>query len=128
MVLITGCASPQIKKLIFGTSMHDFDIAEKKYTKTVAMEPEDCFKRIYDILKERQATIVKKDAKNNLIVAFGFNDFFKSKLSRDATNTTEVGILLKDTFEGKTEIIVISDNSRLAALVADELFKKIEDK
>jgi hypothetical protein len=125
VVLTIGCSPLQIRKVIFGTSLHDFDIAQKKYTKIVAIKPQDCFRRVIDILRERQAIIKKRDFKNNFIVAYGFNDFFKSEMNPDIINTTEVGILFKENSPGKTEIILISDDSRLALLVSEEIFNKL---
>jgi hypothetical protein len=129
LVLVTGCSSVQMRKIFFGTSLHDFDIAQKKYTKIVAMKPQDCFNRVYDILVKKPVIVSKKNQKNKFLVAYGFKDFFKSTMSKAAgLNTTEVGIRFKETTDGKTEMIIISDNSRLAEFVSADLAKQLEAK
>lgn len=128
IMLIVGCSPLEIRKVIFGPSLHDFDTTEKKYTKTFQMKPEDCFKRVCDVLQARKAVITRSDLKNKFIVACGFNDILKSKLDQTVINTTEVGIIFKEIAEGKTEMTVISDDPRLAEIVADELSSKLNAK
>lgn len=127
LILFIGCAPSQMRKLVFGFSLHDFDTAEKKYTKIIDMKPADCFKQAKDILVKMPASIEKSDSRNNFIVALGFNDFFKSSPSV-GDNTTEVGILFKDVSEGKTEMVVISDDYRLGEFVANALFEGLAAK
>ena len=126
--LLIGCAPAEIRKVVFGTSLHDMEGAEKKYTKIVAAKPTECFIQVLVILKKRKAIIEKSDSKNNFIVAYGFNDFFKSKDNQDVLNTTEVGILFKDASEGKTEMVLVCDDYRLGAFIANEIFNKLESK
>jgi hypothetical protein len=128
LMLVIGCSPAEIRKVVFGTSLHDVNVAEKKYTKIVAAKPSECFIQVLVILKKRKAIIEKSDSKNNFIVAYGFNDFFKSKDNRNVVNTTEVGILFKEASEGKTEIILVCDDYRLGTFIADEIFKKLENK
>ncbi|MFA5271477.1 MAG: hypothetical protein WC412_03940 [Candidatus Omnitrophota bacterium] len=128
-MLSAGCsASTELRKIIFGTSLHDFDTAEKKYKKIFEMKPEDCFKRVHDIFAQKHVIFVKSDFKNKLIAAYGFTDYFKPKPDQTEINTTEVGVLFKEVSEGETEVIVISDDFSLAGFIADELFKKLEAK
>ncbi|MDD5195703.1 MAG: hypothetical protein PHQ96_08550 [Candidatus Omnitrophica bacterium] len=126
IVLIAGCSPHEIKKLILGTSLYDFKVAEKKFTKIVALPTEDCFNRVHDILADKKVIIQKSDFKNKLIVAYGFRDFFKPKAADAAISTTEVGILFKEMPEGKTEITIISDNYSLGEFVANDIFSKLE--
>lgn len=129
IMLSVGCsASSGLRKIIFGTSLHDFDTAEKKYTKIFEMKPEDCFKQVHDIFEQKHVIFAKSDFKNKLIAAYGFTDYFKPKSDQADINTTEVGVLFKEVSEGETEVIVISEDFNLASFIADELFKKLEAK
>ncbi len=128
LALAIGCSAPtQFRKIIFGTTLNDFNTAQKKYIKTFAMKPEECFRKVHDIFeKEPGVIIAKSQPKNNFISAYGFSDYFKPKSGHNDINSTEVGVLFKEISEEKTEVIIISDNYDLAQFVADNLFTKLE--
>ena len=119
--LLSGCGG-LFKKIVFGSSLSDFQDANTQREQTFALSQEECYKRTLGFIKEADAHVANTDSSIGFISAVRFEKFYYSCI-----NTTEVGILIESPKEGTSTVRVMSHNSDLANAVADTLYKFIEN-
>jgi len=121
LIAISGCSTTQMREEFLWLKVQDVTSAKDKYIKIVNKAPAKCFEEIPSILADMDAHIVQREPKEYFLVAYRFDNAFKS-----ATNTTKVGIVIIPAKDGKTQIEVASGNHYLAAFVSDILYKRLE--
>ena len=105
----------EVRQEFIGYSMNDVKNSGTKQVQDFDMSAADCIAKIKDVLKDMEA-IVRADERNQYIVADNFQSVFRS-----AIDTTQVGILVTSTSEGKCRVEIASGNVDLAAFVAKEI-------
>ena len=114
-ILLCGCSATQVRQAFVGYSMNDVKNSDAKQVQDFDMSAGDCIDKIKDVLKDMQA-IARIDERNQYIVADNFQKVFRS-----AIDTTQVGILVTSTPEGKCRVEIASGNVDLAAFVAKKI-------
>jgi hypothetical protein len=115
-----GCSTTEIRQEFFGLNVHDVVSSDHHYVRGYEIERDKLFDLAISTLKKMQAEILKKDRKDYLITAIGFDILFKSCI-----NTTEVGIVIRPAGENKSEVVVYCGNYSLGKYVSDELYSRI---
>jgi len=124
LLSVTGCGLRNWAKREFGgLSESDILSIEPRSEESVKADADRVYELSIPIVDEMSATIIKNDPKKRMIVALGFDKHFPSCL-----NTTEVGIIIKEKAPGRSRVIVTSESSELAILVASELSVKLEER
>ena len=115
LVGLCGCSAAQVRQEFVGYSINDVKNSRTKQVQDFDMSASDCITKIKDVLKDMEA-IAREDERNQYILADNFQKVFRS-----AIDTTQVGILVTSTGEGKCRVEVASGNIDLAAFVAREI-------
>ena len=120
--LLSGCGSSVFfKKIIFGSSLSDFNTANTKREQTFSLSAEECYKRSIDFFTKVDAHISTADAAQGFIVAVRFENFFSSCI-----DSTEVAVVVTSSKEAGSTVRVMSYNTDLANAVADSLYIDIQ--
>jgi hypothetical protein len=122
LVGLCGCSAAQLRQEFIGYSMNDVKNSKTKQAQDFDMSAADCIAKIKDVLKGMGA-IAREDRRNRYIVADNFQKVFRSSI-----DTTQVGILVTSTSEGKCRVEIASGNVDLAAFVAKEIAVKYRPK
>ena len=115
LVGLCGCSATQVRQEFVGYSINDVKNSRTKQVQDFDMSASDCIAKIKDVLKDMGA-IVREDVRNQYILADNFQKVFRSTI-----DTTQVGILVTSTPEGKCRVEIASGNIDLAAFVAKEI-------
>ena len=114
-LFLCGCSVTQIRQEFIGYSINDVKSSKNKQVRDFNMNSADCIAKIKDVLNDMKA-IVREDEKNQYMVADNFHRVF-----RPTIDTTQVGILVTSTSEGKCRVEIASGNVDLAVFVANEI-------
>ena len=112
---LCGCSATQVRQEFIGYSMNDVKNSKTKQVQNFDMSASDCITKIKDVLKDMGA-IVRESRKKQYILADNFQKVFRSTV-----DTTQVGISVISTGEGKCRVEIASGNIDLAAFVAKEI-------
>ena len=115
LIVLCGCSAAQVRQEFIGYSMNDVKNSKTKQVQNFDMSASDCIAKIKDVLKDMGA-IIRESKRNQYILVDNFQKVFRSTI-----NTTQVGILVASTPEGKCRAEIASDNIDLAAFVAKEI-------
>lgn len=117
--LLCGCATvTELTKGILGTSVKEIERARKKaIVKTFDYDYSSCYTKVIDTLGRIGAYIYAKDTTKKLIA------FYMS-----STDTTPVGIFLKDIGPFTTQVEVSSPSTRAKEQIATVVFSALEGK
>ncbi len=118
LFVLSGCSLQEIRQEIFRIyTVDDIQNAEQKYVKKFDSNREVIFDETLEILKKMQVEVIKKDIEKFLIVAIRFDRLFSFCI-----DTTPVGILINETGQNSSEVIVASGNYPLGKFVSEKIF------
>lgn len=120
LICLCGCTLKDTRQVWFRMIPSDVETSEQKYTKMFSLSKQECFSKILSSLEGMDAYIVYKNLKKGFIVGSEFKKVFQHCI-----NTSEVGILIKDNFDGTVTVEAASGNYKLGKFVADEVFGRL---
>jgi hypothetical protein len=104
----------EFRRVWLGMDYNDATHVYKQYTAVIDKDIDSLYALLPLALDAMGAEISREEAERYFIVGYRFQDFYRSCI-----DTTEVGIVLKKTEQGATEISTASANSILAQQVLD---------
>lgn len=116
IVILSGCTMAQTRQELLGLSENDIRANKKRFVGEVVLPAGECYDKLIAYLTANGAVIIRSESNERILIASSFEGIYPNCI-----NTTQAGIIVKESGSLKSRLEIVSGNYFLAEALASKL-------